>query len=83
MKQREKMFSLESAKELSQLQRIKESDFYIEPEDLEVVPVKGTKNGYKSKDGLLMMYSVRNTMCVKNLQVKSDDTFVIGFVKSG
>lgn len=77
------MFSSETAIAISQLQRMKESEFYIEPEDLEVVPIKGTKNGCKKKDGLLLMYNVQNTQCIKNLAIKSDDTFVIGFVKSG
>lgn len=77
------MFSQETAIALSQLQRVKYNMFYFEPEDLEVVPIKGTKNGYKHKDGINLMYSVRNSKCAKNLTVKSDDTFVVGFVKSG
>lgn len=77
------MLSKENANLIMHLSRNKESDFYVEPEQFEVVNVKGTKYGYKCRDGTLLMNTVQNLACVKNLELKNDDTFVIGFLKSG
>jgi hypothetical protein len=59
------------------------SEFYIEPEEFEIVRAKSAKNGLKKRDGVLLSNFTINLSSVKNLELRSDDTFVIGFPKSG
>ncbi len=59
------------------------SEYYVEDENLEVVPVKGTKFGLKHKNGVNMPMFIRNLSVTKSMQLKPDDTFVIGYPKSG
>lgn len=73
----------ELIKQIIEWNKDPEHDFYIKPEKFDIVPVKGFKNGLKKRDGILLQNMVVNLECVKNLELKKDDAFVIGFPKSG
>lgn len=55
----------------------------IETDEFEIVQIKGILGGLKKKDGILFAPNIINVSCVKNLELKSGDTFIIGYPKSG
>lgn len=59
------------------------SPFYVEPEDFEKVSIDGLKYGLKIRDGILLPNFVRNLSMIKSLELRGDDTFILGFMKSG
>lgn len=58
-------------------------DFYVEEEHFEIVPVVGYVKGFKRRDGILFSGLVNNLSVSKEINVRDDDTFVIGIPKSG
>ena len=58
-------------------------DFYVKPEEFETEPVKGLTNPIKKRDGIYVPNEIINLACVKNIKLREEDTFVIGFPKSG
>jgi hypothetical protein len=62
----------------------KKSEYYIEEEDFEIVPTKGLKFGMKKRGVHYFGHFIRNLSATKkNLIINDNDTFVIGFPKSG
>lgn len=61
----------------------KNSEYYVELEEFERVNPKAVKNGYKRRDGVNLPELVRNLSLVKNMEIRPDDVFSIGFPKSG
>lgn len=59
------------------------SPFYIQEEQFEIVDVDGFENGLKMRDGVYLPTYVRNLSMIKKLNVKKNDTIIIGFPKSG
>lgn len=59
------------------------NELYIKPEEFEIEPIKGYKDGVKKRDGLLVFNAVINMSMAKNLTLRPDDTFIIGYPKSG
>ena len=59
------------------------SPYYVEKEEFEHVAVPGMKHGCKRRDGIRLPNFVVNLSLVKNMQLRHDDVFVIGFMKTG
>lgn len=60
-----------------------ESGNQIKPDQFAMVPVKGFSGGLKKIDNLFVPSFITNISCVKLLEVKPGDTFIIGYPKSG
>lgn len=61
----------------------KTSDYYLEKQEFEWEPVEGTKHGLKKVNNTYLPMLVKNLDSVKKLEIREDDTFVIGYPKSG
>lgn len=61
----------------------KTSEFYVEPEEFEIVEVKGCANGCKRRHGTFVSNMVTNLSVIKSLELRENDTIVVGFPKSG
>lgn len=59
------------------------SEYYVREEDFEHAELSTVKNGYKKRDGVHLPSGIRNLSLVKNMEVREDDVFSIGFPKSG
>jgi hypothetical protein len=59
------------------------SQFFVEDKNYEVARVQGMRSGLKTVDDIYMPLLIKNLDLVKQMRVRSDDTFVIGFPKSG
>ena len=55
----------------------------IEEEEFKTEKINGLRLGLKVKDDCYLPNYVRNLSIVKTLDLRSDDTFVIGYPKSG
>lgn len=55
----------------------------IEEEGFENEQIPGLRLGLKKKDGCYLPNYVRNISVIKSLELRKDDTFVIGYPKSG
>lgn len=55
----------------------------IEEEEFQNEKIDGLRLGLKVKDGCYLPNYVRNLSIIKSLELKKDDTFVIGYPKSG
>lgn len=62
-----------------------DNDFenYVELEEFERLELKSVKNGFKLRDGVPFIDIVRNLSLVKNMEIREDDIFSIGYPKSG
>jgi hypothetical protein len=61
------------------------SEYFVREELLEIVRVKGMTNGLKKLDDerTLVPTLIRNVSLARKMQTRPDDTFVIGYPKSG
>lgn len=74
---------MDHIKAMMQAMNDKNSPFYVQPEQFEMVPVKGIEKGLKCRNGQYLPFLVRNLSVTKNMDVREDDTFVVTFPKSG
>jgi hypothetical protein len=63
--------------------RDKNSAYYVEDENYEIEQIKGFKNGLKKHEGTYLSIIIRNVSLLKNIKLRENDTFVIGYPKSG
>ena len=61
----------------------KDCEYYVEPEEFDRIELKSIKNGYKIRDGIPLTDMIRNLNLVKNMELRDDDVFSIGYPKSG
>jgi hypothetical protein len=59
------------------------SPYFVNEENLEIVPVQGMSKGLKRVDDIYLPTLVKNLSLAKTIQVRNQDTFVIGYPKSG
>lgn len=62
---------------------IETSEFYIEEEDLKEELVEGNKFKFKKFESIYLPAIVKNLSSIKLLEFLPNDTFVIGYPKSG
>ena len=77
------MLSVEAIKLIYEWQSDPTNEFYIKPETFEMENIKGFNGPIKKLDGTLIMNDVINLSNLKYLKIKDNDTFIIGFPKSG
>jgi len=75
--------SIEAVKLVAEWQKDENSEFYIKPDVFETQEIKGFNAPIKIYDGTLLMNDIINISNLKNLPLRNEDTFVIGFPKSG
>lgn len=67
----------------TQSRMYKKSKYYVEDENLEVVPIKGVQKGLKKVDDIYVPTLIKNVSLAKTMPLREDDTFVIGYPRSG
>lgn len=77
------MMSIDAVKLIAEWQKDPTNDFYIKPDEFETVTIPGFNGPLKIYDGILLFNEVINISELKNLNLRSEDTFIIGFPKSG
>lgn len=74
---------IEGIKLIVEWEKDENNEFYIKPENFETENVKGFVQPIKKLDGILLFNNVINLSDFKNFTLRNDDTFIIGFPKSG
>ena len=59
------------------------SEFYVKPDEFETEELKGFKPPIKKSQGVYLDNPIINLSNLKNMTVRNDDVFLIGFQKSG
>ena len=81
------METIENSDELIKLfigRNDQNSKYYVESEHFDITPVKGTRCGLKRVvNDIHLPLFVKNLSCTKHMEVRREDTFVIGYPKSG
>ena len=77
------MLSVDAVNLIYEWQKDPNNGFYIRPEEFETETIDGFNGPIKKKDGILIMNDVLNISDLKNLKLRKDDAFIIGFPKSG
>ena len=77
------MMSIEAVKLVTDWQKDPTSELYIKPDEFEKVKINGFKDPVNTYDGILLSNEVINISELKDLELRKEDTFIIGFPKSG
>ena len=75
--------AIEAIKLIWEWEKDPASEFYVKPEEFETQIVPGYKYPMKTKHGIFLFNDVVNITCIKELKIRPEDTFIIGFPKSG
>lgn len=75
--------SVEAVKLILEWSKDPSSEFYIKPDEFDIETPEGFKGPVKKYQEILLMNEVTNISKLKDLKIRNDDTFIIGFPKSG
>ena len=75
--------TIDAVKLIMEWQKDPKSELYIKPDEFETVNIAGFNDPLYTYDGTLLLKDITNISGLKNLELRNDDTFIIGFPKSG